>query len=91
VKVPVLAVYGAADELLPPKTNAKAVERALRSGENKDVTVKTFPAANYCLREMPRTSRDPWEWPRATPGYQELVTSWILERVRGQAASSDRP
>jgi len=91
VKVPVLAVYGAADELLPAKTNARAVERALRTGENKDVTMKTFAAANHAIREMPRTARDPWEWPRVAPGYLELVTSWMLERVHGQAASSDRP
>jgi len=91
VKVPVLALYGAADELLPAKTNARAVERALRNGENKDVTVKTFPAANSCVREMPRTPRDAWEWPRAASGYLELMTGWMTERVRGQAASSDRP
>jgi pimeloyl-ACP methyl ester carboxylesterase len=91
VKVPVLAVYGAADDLLPPKTNAKAIERALRSGENKEVTVKTFPGANHCLREMPRSPNDKWEWPRAASGYLELVTGWMLERVHGQAASSDRP
>jgi len=91
VKVPVLAVYGSADELLPAKPNAKAVERALRGGGNRDVTVKTFPSANYCLREVPRTPRDKWEWPRATAGSMELVTGWMLERAHAQAASSDRP
>lgn len=90
VKVPVLAVYGAADELLPAKPNAKAIERALRSGENREVTVRTFPSANHCLRDVPRTPKDKWEWPRAAPGSVELMTDWMLERAHGQAASSDR-
>jgi hypothetical protein len=82
VTLPVLLVYGAADELLQAKPNARAVERALRKGRNRDVTVRIFPAANHVLRTLPDVAGGSWDWPRPAPGYLELVTGWILERVR---------
>ncbi len=82
VQVPVLVVYGAADELLPAKANAKAVKHALKRGGNRDVTVRTYPAANHVIRTLPRVAGGKWDWPRAAPGYMGHVTSWILEHVR---------
>ncbi|HEY6196636.1 MAG TPA: alpha/beta fold hydrolase [Candidatus Eisenbacteria bacterium] len=80
VRVPVLAVYGAADELVPAKPSARLVEHALRQGGNRDVTVRVFPAANHVLRTLPLVAGGRWDWPRAAPGYLESVTSWVLER-----------
>lgn len=78
VRVPVLAVYGAADELVPPKPNAKAIERALRKGGDKDVTVKMYPSANHILRTLPLVAGGRWDWPRAAPGYLDKVTEWLV-------------
>jgi dienelactone hydrolase len=77
--VPVLAVYGAADELVPAKPNAESVERALHQGGNRDATVRVFPAANHVIRTLPLVAGGTWDWPRAAPGYMELVTRWVLE------------
>jgi pimeloyl-ACP methyl ester carboxylesterase len=82
VKAPVLAIYGAADELLLAPPNAKAVERALKKGGNRDVTVRVFPNANHVLRTLPGLARGPWDWPRAAPGHLELVTAWMKEKSR---------
>jgi dienelactone hydrolase len=82
VHVPVLAVYGAADELIPAKASANSIERALHQGGNRDVTVRVFPAANHVIRTLPLVAGGKWDWPRAAPGYMELVTSWILEHSR---------
>lgn len=82
VRVPVLAVYGAADELIPAGPNSRAIERALRGGSKRDATVRVFPAANHMIRTLPLVAGGPWDWPRAAPGYLELVTNWILEHSR---------
>ena len=82
VKVPVLAIYGAADELVPAGRSAAMIEAALRAGGNRDATVRIFPAANHMLRTLPLVAGGAWDWPRAAPGYLELTTRWMKERVR---------
>ena len=79
VRVPVLAIYGAADELVPANVSSKRVGRALRKSGVRDVTVRVFPAANHMLRTLPLVAGGKWDWPRAAPGYLELLTEWVLE------------
>jgi dienelactone hydrolase len=82
LRVPVLAVFGAADELLPARTSAARIERALEEGKNPDHLVRVFPAANHVLRRLPLLAGDRWDWPRAAPGYMDLVTGWILDHAK---------
>ncbi len=82
VKMPVLLLYGAADELVPARASARAIEHALLRGGNHDVTLKVFPAANHVLRTLPQVAAGKWDWPRAAPGYLDLVTQWIAEHTR---------
>ena len=79
MRVPVLAIYGAADELVPANVSSKRVGRALRKSGVRDVTVRVFPAANHMLRTLPFVAGGKWDWPRAAPGYLELLTEWVLE------------
>jgi alpha-beta hydrolase superfamily lysophospholipase len=81
VRVPVLALYGAADELVPARASAKAVEKALHRGHDQDVTVRVFPNANHVLRTLPLVAGGAWDWPRAAPGYLDLELSWILQHA----------
>jgi pimeloyl-ACP methyl ester carboxylesterase len=81
VHVPVLAVYGASDELVPAKKSAGRVEHELHRAKNPDVTVRVFPAANHVLRTLPLVAGGKWDWPRAAPGYMDLVTGWMREHV----------
>jgi len=90
VRVPVLALYGAADELMPARANARAVERALRAGHDRDVTVKTLPAANHVMRRLPLAAGGRWDWPRVTPGYLELVTAWMQHHAQPAAVAETR-
>ncbi len=86
LSVPVLVVYGAADELIPAALSARLVERALHDSGNRDVTVRVFPAANHVLRMLPLVGGGKWDWPRVAPGYLELVTGWILEHSQSTVA-----
>jgi pimeloyl-ACP methyl ester carboxylesterase len=79
IKVPVLVLFGAADQLTPPGAIdeiAARIEAALEKGGNKDVVVKIFPNANHDLS----VKLDSGQWV-APPDYHSILTSWILERV----------
>jgi len=78
LRAPVLVVFGAADELLPAGPSAANIERALGQGASADHTVKVFASANHTLRVLPLVAGGPWDWPRAAPGYVDLVTRWML-------------
>jgi len=82
VHAPVLAVYGAADELVPARSSVRLVENALHRGGNRDATVRLFPAANHVIRRLPLVAGGRWDWPRAAPGYMDLVTAWVLDHTR---------
>jgi hypothetical protein len=78
VKVPVLALYGAADELLPAKTNARAVERALRNGREQGRHREDVPGRELLRRvRCPERPGTPWEWPRAASDTWSSSTGWM--------------
>ena len=79
VKVPVLVLFGAADQLVPAGAMdeiAARGETALKQGGNKNVTVKIFPNADHDLS----VKLDSGQWV-APPDYHSLLASWILQRV----------
>lgn len=79
IKVPVLVLFGAADQLTPPgaiNEIAARAETALKQGGNKDVIVKIFPDANHDLS----VKLDSGQW-AAPPEYHSILTNWILKRV----------
>lgn len=82
LRVPALVVFGEADELLPAAASAANIERALTDGGNVDHAVKRFPAANHVLRTLPLVAGGAWDWPRAAPGYLDLMTEWMRSHVR---------
>jgi len=79
LRVPVLVAFGAADELLPAAISAARIERALREGGNPEFTVRVFPGANHVLRRLPLEAGGAWDWPRAAPGFLELLTRWTAD------------
>ena len=82
VRPPVLVVFGAADELVPAPVSESRIRQALRNGGNRDATLRVFPAANHVLRQLPLVAGGRWDWPKAAPGYLDLVDEWIAARVR---------
>ena len=82
LRVPALVVFGAADELLPAAASAANIGRALEAGGSRDHTLKTFPAANHVLRTLPLVAGGAWDWPRAAPGYLDLMTEWMKAHAR---------
>ena len=83
VDVPVLALFGELDLQVPPEVNRGPMEQALERSGNVDVTFHTFPKANHLF--LTAVTGSPNEYPTLekvfVPGFLELMTDWILERV----------
>jgi len=76
VRVPVLLVYGAADQRVPPGESAARITAALRRAGNRDVTVRIFPGADHTFRLQP----GPGGWPVTAPGYVSTLLDWLALR-----------
>lgn len=77
-KAPVLLVYGARDERVPPRESADAIEAALKSGGNRNVTLKMYAHADHTF-----TIVDPPQkggWPKHEPDYAEMLVNWVLRQ-----------
>jgi len=83
VHVPVLALFGELDVQVPPAVNVGPLEAALERSGNDDVTIHTFPKANHLF--LTAETGSPNEYPSMdkvfVPGFLEMMTEWILERV----------
>jgi len=51
VKCPVLAINGEKDLQVPPEENLKAIEKALKAGNNKNFTIKELKGLNHLFQE----------------------------------------
>ena len=53
-----------------------------------DFVVRVFPAANHVLRRLPLAAGGAWDWPRAAPGYLELITDWVQRHGAAEGGDS---
>lgn len=89
VTCPVLAINGSKDLQVPPGQNLAEIEKALKAGGNKDVTVKELPGLNHLFQHTQTGAPSEYSMTEETfaPEALELVTSWIRERT-GLAAGA---
>ncbi|MEM7205606.1 MAG: alpha/beta fold hydrolase [Planctomycetota bacterium] len=82
--MPVLAVYGGDDYIVPPRDNEPALEALLRAAGNEDFRIVTFPGADHGLM-LKAQGRDgsPFRWERRPPGYFDTILDWLGARVAG--------
>jgi len=82
VNCPVLAINGEKDLQVPCKVNLEAIEKALKEGGNKDVTVKEFPKLNHLFQTCETGS--PTEYARIDETFAPValneISSWIAKR-----------
>ena len=77
VHVPVLLIYGAADQRVPARESAARISAELaRNAPDADVTVRILPNADHTFRLPP----GPSGWPATAPGYLPALTGWLGER-----------
>jgi dipeptidyl aminopeptidase/acylaminoacyl peptidase len=78
VRAPVLLVYGAHDERVPPRESIDAIQAALKAGGDRRITVKTYADADhtFTIVDPPRKGG----WPKHEPDYANMLTDWVLAR-----------
>jgi pimeloyl-ACP methyl ester carboxylesterase len=77
VPVPVLLIYGAADERVPARASAERISATLqRNAPDVNLTVRILPGADHTFRLSP----GPGGWPRTAPDYVPTLLHWISER-----------
>lgn len=86
--IPVLALYGAIDTLVPPAENAERMRGFLTEAGNKDVTIRILPRASHNLEWFGDLHTGTWSWPegywvwaKKAPGYAETVIGWLREHL----------
>ncbi len=87
-RIPVLALFGGRDTVVPPSENAELMARYLAEAGNRDVTIKVFPRANHSLEWYGELRQGSWRWPQGywvwakrAPGYAETVIGWLKARL----------
>lgn len=81
VGVPVLLVYGEADERVPARASAAGIADAYLGSRGSRLDVMFFPRADHAFRLPPRDAAK-FEWPRSAPGYPQAVIQWVREVTR---------
>lgn len=81
LRVPMLAVFGAADRIVPVEESVAAMRDAFTRGGNPGLTVRVFPGANHGVAV--RNPNGGWS---PAPGYHTFVVDWVLDRVSDRAA-----
>jgi fermentation-respiration switch protein FrsA (DUF1100 family) len=83
VRCPVLAINGELDLQVPPQENLSAIEQALKSGGNRDVTVRELSQLNHLFQTARTGSVSEYAKIEETlsPLALETITEWILEKT----------
>lgn len=82
VKAPVLAINGERDLQVSPEQNLPEIEKALREGKNRDVTLKKLPGLNHLLQPATTGAISEYASIETTmdPAALETIRDWIVER-----------
>lgn len=84
VKCPVLAINGDKDLQVPSKVNLPEIEKALKKGGNKKVTIKELAGLNHLFQEC--TTGLPAEYAQIeqtfSPVALETIKNWIKETIK---------
>lgn len=76
VRVPVLAVWGAGDIVLPAERSRQIVDAALARGGNRDHSLHVLPGADHNLM-LERRPGAAWDWPRRPAEAGTILERWL--------------
>jgi pimeloyl-ACP methyl ester carboxylesterase len=84
VKCPVLAINGDKDLQVPAETNLEAIYKALKRGNNQQVTIKQFSGLNHLFQEC--ITGSPTEYgvieQTISPISLDVITDWLKMVVK---------
>ena len=78
VNAPVLLLFGARDQRVPPVRSSSAIIAALHSVGNETVTLRMFPEADHTFNlPVPNGS-----WPKHVPDYADIMIAWAHDKAK---------
>lgn len=90
-KVPVLALFGENDTLVPPAENVEPMRRLLDRAGNRDVTIRVIPGATHDMETYATLRGGEWNWPesywvwpRRAPEFEATIEAWLAARGLGR-------
>ena len=85
VRCPVLALNGELDLQVDPEQNLPVIERALREGGNKQITIRRLPNLNHLFQKAKTGLITEYAEIEETfnPDALEIIRKWLDETVRG--------
>jgi len=85
VRCPVLALNGELDLQVDPEQNLPVIERALREGGNKKITIRRLPNLNHLFQKAKTGLITEYAEIEETfnPDALEIIRKWLDETVRG--------
>ena len=81
VSVPVLIIQAERDIYVPVASSVANIDRALRKAGNKDYTILILPRALHTFNINPEPGQ-PFEWWHVAPGFPDLLTAWVNQRMK---------
>jgi pimeloyl-ACP methyl ester carboxylesterase len=78
LKVPMLAVFGEADTIVPVEASVEAMRRGFGERADELLTILRFPNADHTLRVPTVDGAEP------APGYPDKIIEWIVAIIRPQ-------
>ena len=82
INIPALLIYGENDQIEDVKNYIHNIDKVLiDQRRNKDVTPLILPEAQHNLCIFPEKNKKFFWW-YLSPGYQDLIASWILYRFK---------
>ena len=84
VKCPVLAMCGELDLNVQPRENLASIEEALKTGGNKNYTIKKLPGLNHLFQHAKTGDVSEYAEIEETisPDVLEAISQWILEQTQ---------
>jgi pimeloyl-ACP methyl ester carboxylesterase len=84
MQVPTLALFGELDNNIMAVKNKAAWEAALKSGGNRDYTLRLLPKANHLqLEAKVGSNAEMTSLRRFVPAYFRTIEDWLAKRIRG--------
>lgn len=90
-RIPLLALYGGADFIVPPEENVPLLRRCMERAGNDDYEIVVFDGAdhNLCLPSAVRGGGEKWPerfhyWSRPAPGAYEKIVEWVLAHTSSE-------
>ncbi len=79
VKVPVLALWGDRDTVVPVEKSREMIQSYLEKAGNKDLTIKVMPGVDHGNNVV--SDGGVWDFPRSNSEYDRTMVEWLLKRV----------